>query len=197
MKRGKISKAQGRDVGSARVGANWTHGSHLKEREKTNEQKMNEAAALEGIERERAKKRQATTLLADKEKDGTPKRSSVQTTLSEPKQIQAREVIGKKIGLGQVTTGKALTVKKAVDVFGKDDAAVTAYLGLSADQLRTQLQAGKSLADIATAQGKSVERVEGGDRRRGEDEPRPGGRRREAHCRSGQADARPDHRERR
>ena len=35
------------------------------------------------------------------------------------------------------------------------DAAAT-YLGLTVDQLRTQLAAGKSLADVATAQGKSV-----------------------------------------
>ncbi len=40
---------------------------------------------------------------------------------------------------------------------GHDQAAVAAYLGLSADELRTQLQAGKSLADVATAQGKSVD----------------------------------------
>ena len=31
------------------------------------------------------------------------------------------------------------------------------YLGLSANDLRTQLQAGKSLADIAKAEGKSVD----------------------------------------
>ena len=35
------------------------------------------------------------------------------------------------------------------------DAAAT-YLGLSQDQLRTQLESGKSLADVAKAQGKSV-----------------------------------------
>jgi hypothetical protein len=34
---------------------------------------------------------------------------------------------------------------------------VAAYLGLSEDQLRTQVESGKSLAQIATAQGKSVE----------------------------------------
>jgi hypothetical protein len=34
--------------------------------------------------------------------------------------------------------------------------AVAAYLGLSQDQLRAQLAAGKSLADVATARGKSV-----------------------------------------
>jgi hypothetical protein len=34
--------------------------------------------------------------------------------------------------------------------------AVAAYLGLSQDQLRSQLAAGKSLADVATAHGKTV-----------------------------------------
>jgi len=40
--------------------------------------------------------------------------------------------------------------------FDRLDAAAK-YLDLSSDQLRTQLQSGKSLADIAKAQGKSVE----------------------------------------
>jgi hypothetical protein len=42
--------------------------------------------------------------------------------------------------------------------FGGDvlDAAAT-YLGLTEDQLRTQLMAGKSLADVAKAQGKTVD----------------------------------------
>ena len=35
-------------------------------------------------------------------------------------------------------------------------AAAAAYLGLTQAQLRDQLQAGKSLADVATAQGKTV-----------------------------------------
>jgi hypothetical protein len=39
------------------------------------------------------------------------------------------------------------------------DAAAT-YLGLTKEQLRTQLQSGKSLAQIATAQGKSVSGLE-------------------------------------
>ncbi len=34
--------------------------------------------------------------------------------------------------------------------------AAASYLGLSQDELRTELQSGKSLADIAKAQGKSV-----------------------------------------
>jgi hypothetical protein len=37
---------------------------------------------------------------------------------------------------------------------------VTTYLGLSASDLRTQLQSGKTLADVATAQGKSVSGLE-------------------------------------
>jgi hypothetical protein len=40
--------------------------------------------------------------------------------------------------------------------FGGLDAGVATYLGLSEDALRTQLQAGKSLADIAKAQNKDV-----------------------------------------
>jgi hypothetical protein len=42
------------------------------------------------------------------------------------------------------------------EVFGAPDAAA-AYLGLSEDELRSQLESGKSLADVAKAQGKSVD----------------------------------------
>jgi len=38
--------------------------------------------------------------------------------------------------------------------------AATSYLGLTADQLRTQLRSGKTLADIATAQGKTADGLE-------------------------------------
>ena len=38
--------------------------------------------------------------------------------------------------------------------------AAATYLGLTTDELRTQLQAGKSLADVATAQGKPVSGLE-------------------------------------
>src|SRR5476649_2232340 len=38
--------------------------------------------------------------------------------------------------------------------------AAATYLGLTTDELRTRLQAGKSLADVATAQGKSVSGLE-------------------------------------
>ena len=40
--------------------------------------------------------------------------------------------------------------------FGGLDAAAT-YLGVTQDQLRTDLQGGKSLADVAKAQGKTVD----------------------------------------
>jgi hypothetical protein len=41
-----------------------------------------------------------------------------------------------------------------------DISAVTGYLGITAADLRTQLQTGKTLADVATAQGKSVSGLE-------------------------------------
>jgi hypothetical protein len=42
------------------------------------------------------------------------------------------------------------------EILGGLDAAA-AYLGLSEDELRAQLESGKSLADVATAKGKSVD----------------------------------------
>ena len=39
-------------------------------------------------------------------------------------------------------------------------AAIATYLGLTSDQIRTQLQSGKTLAQIATAQGKTVSGLE-------------------------------------
>jgi polyhydroxyalkanoate synthesis regulator phasin len=50
-------------------------------------------------------------------------------------------------------TGPPGGVKAGVEVFGT---AVASYLGLSETELRTQLEAGKTLAQIANAQGKSV-----------------------------------------
>ena len=46
--------------------------------------------------------------------------------------------------------------------FGRDTAipAAANYLGLTQTELRTQLQSGKTLADVATAQGKSVSGLE-------------------------------------
>jgi hypothetical protein len=41
-----------------------------------------------------------------------------------------------------------------------DPAAISAYLGLTDAQLRTQLESGKSLADVAKAQGKTVSGLE-------------------------------------
>ena len=43
---------------------------------------------------------------------------------------------------------------------GPGSAAIASYLGLTAAELRTQLQSGKTLADIATAQGKTVSGLE-------------------------------------
>ncbi len=40
---------------------------------------------------------------------------------------------------------------------GPQLAAAAEYLGLSADELRTQLEGGKTLAEMAEAQGKSVD----------------------------------------
>ena len=39
-------------------------------------------------------------------------------------------------------------------------AAISSYLGLTADELRTDLQSGKTLAQLATAQGKTVSGLE-------------------------------------
>lgn len=43
---------------------------------------------------------------------------------------------------------------------GPASQAIATYLGLTSDQIRTQLQSGKTLADIATAQGKTVAGLE-------------------------------------
>ena len=50
--------------------------------------------------------------------------------------------------------GKKQKGKQAIRAAVKTAAT---YVGLSVEQIRTQLQAGKSLAEIATAQGKSVD----------------------------------------
>src|SRR6266536_87413 len=55
--------------------------------------------------------------------------------------------------------GPGIAIK--VDLGGPSGgAAIAAYLGLTEEQLRTQLEAGKTLAQIATAQGKSVSGLE-------------------------------------
>jgi polyhydroxyalkanoate synthesis regulator phasin len=57
------------------------------------------------------------------------------------------------------TGGPGIAIK--VDLGGPSGgAAIAAYLGLTEEQLRTQLEAGKTLAQIATAQGKSVSGLE-------------------------------------
>ena len=43
---------------------------------------------------------------------------------------------------------------------GPGSAAIATYLGLTAAELRTQLESGKTLADIAKAQGKTVAGLE-------------------------------------
>ena len=43
---------------------------------------------------------------------------------------------------------------------GPASTAIASYLGLTADELRTQLQSGKTLADVAKAQGKTVSGLE-------------------------------------
>jgi hypothetical protein len=45
----------------------------------------------------------------------------------------------------------------AIGMFGGGFDAAATYLGLTEDQLRTQLESGKSLADVAKAKGKSVD----------------------------------------
>jgi hypothetical protein len=52
--------------------------------------------------------------------------------------------------------GKKHGAKKKAAIRGAVKAAAT-YLGLTTEQIRTQLKSGKSLAEIATAQGKSVD----------------------------------------
>ena len=62
-------------------------------------------------------------------------------------------VIGAGAGLAQAGSGGGRGP-------GPGGAAVAAYLGLTAAELRTQLESGKSLADVAKAQGKSVSGLE-------------------------------------
>jgi hypothetical protein len=78
---------------------------------------MNEAAALEGVETERAKQRQAHA-----GKSAAPGRSSQKQcltldTVSEKGRTTA--AIGKKIGVGKDTASKALKVKRAVDTLNE------------------------------------------------------------------------------
>ncbi len=60
------------------------------------------------------------------------------------------------IGMGLTNVGGTCGM-----AFGQNSLAAAAnYLGLTQADLRTQLQAGKSLADVASAQGKSVSGLE-------------------------------------
>jgi hypothetical protein len=76
----------------------------------------------------------------------SPAPGPASTSTSMPRGDEAR-------GLGGVRGGMA---------FGENSpmSTATSYLGLSQSELRAQLQSGKSLADIAKAQGKSVPGLE-------------------------------------
>ncbi len=67
--------------------------------------------------------------------------------------------------------------------------AIADYLGLTADQIRTQLESGEHARAARDRPGEDGERSRGRDRRRREDPPRRGRRRREAHGRAGDLDA--------
>jgi hypothetical protein len=61
---------------------------------------------------------------------------------------------------GNSTKGSTSSVASRSDSHLGPLSAAATYLGLSTDELRTRLQAGKSLADVAAAQGKSVSGLE-------------------------------------
>jgi polyhydroxyalkanoate synthesis regulator phasin len=61
-------------------------------------------------------------------------------------------------GTSDSGSGKVVHIEFGAGPAGSE--AVAAYLGLSQSELRTQLDAGKTLAQIATAQGKSVAGLE-------------------------------------
>lgn len=61
---------------------------------------------------------------------------------------------------GSSTKGSASSAAMRGDSHLGPLSAAATYLGLTTDELRTRLQAGKSLADVATAQGKSVSGLE-------------------------------------
>ncbi len=80
----------------------------------------------------------------------------------------------KRIALGVTSTALVLGAGAGIATGAKSDAgggppagagppgaaAISTYLGLTADQLRTDLQSGKTLAQLATAQGKTVTGLE-------------------------------------
>jgi len=61
-----------------------------------------------------------------------------------------------KLPLGLGVPGAGFHMGGGIHTFGGAIDAAATYLGLTQDQLRTQLESGKSLPDIAKAQGKSV-----------------------------------------
>jgi hypothetical protein len=79
----------------------------------------------------------------------------------------------KRIALGVTSTALVLGTGAGIATGAKTDtggpaggdgppgaAAISTYLGLTADQLRTDLQSGKTLAQVASAQGKTVSGLE-------------------------------------
>jgi hypothetical protein len=61
---------------------------------------------------------------------------------------------------GTTIGGPGLAIGVNGDGPGGPSAAIASYLGLTKDELRTQLESGKTLAQIASAQGKSVSGLE-------------------------------------
>src|SRR4051795_11505545 len=61
---------------------------------------------------------------------------------------------------GSSPTATASTSRGDHGPGGPGSAAIATYLGLTAAELRTQLEAGKTLADVAKAQGKTVAGLE-------------------------------------
>ena len=110
--------------------------------------------------------------------DAAGRLGTTSTKLEEALKAAATDRVDAALAAGQITKAQADEMKAAIDSgklplgvgpgpgFGFHagmhrggqflDAAAT-YLGISGDQLRTQLESGKSLADVATAQGKSVD----------------------------------------
>ena len=68
--------------------------------------------------------------------------------------------------------------------------AAATYLGLTDDALRTQLESGKSLADVAKAQNKDVAGLKAAMKTAITDRARPGGHGQEAHRRPAHEDPR-------
>jgi hypothetical protein len=109
--------------------------------------------------------------------DAAGRLGTTSTKLEEALKAAAIDRVDAALAAGQITTAQADEMKAAINSgklplgvgigpgFGVHvgmaggkflDAAAT-YLGLTEDQLRTQLESGKSLADVAQAQGKSVD----------------------------------------